>query len=373
MALAVNRTGVILEKRDLSYHRPRSARRCATASYQHTWPANTIDKRPAAAARSPEPPISTRSTASWRARSSSARSWGAVPPTGSVSGRAARSGSSWTPAPRLAPLVSGAIISLPLYPVGLNGQTMRSADPCMNMLATLLGCAFGGDLKLIGLNSRSMIAGSPVAMINSWDASVDRESGNSGRRQGPRCATIREALHGAVAPEYCPAVAGPALVLPGEDLDGADPFHREAVGCRGNGAAGRPVRNPDVNASWAGLIDGSALRGIPGSSTVSSGNELAAEVYWTSDTSACFEVTTSLPTFPIDDCGTIGHSVQHDTSSAEWFMEDPLPQKSPDAIGTCNAGSRPNGILAYPANPAGSSFSGTFDSNTNSVSGCASG
>jgi hypothetical protein len=33
MALAVNRTGVILEKRDLSYHRPSSAKRCATAAY----------------------------------------------------------------------------------------------------------------------------------------------------------------------------------------------------------------------------------------------------------------------------------------------------------------------------------------------------
>jgi hypothetical protein len=60
---------------------------------------------------------------------------------------------------------------------------------------------------------------------------------------------------------------------------------------------------------------------IPGSSTVNSGNELAAEVYWTSDTSACFEVyDTTTDEFPIDDCGTVGHSVQHDTSSAEWFM-----------------------------------------------------
>ena len=42
MALAVNRTGVILEKRDLSYHRPQSVRRAL--HYQHTWPANTIDK-----------------------------------------------------------------------------------------------------------------------------------------------------------------------------------------------------------------------------------------------------------------------------------------------------------------------------------------
>jgi hypothetical protein len=159
---------------------------------------------------------------------------------------------------------------------------------------------------------------------------------------------------------------------------------------------------------------------IPGSSTVNSGNELAAEVYWTSDTNACFEVyDTTTDEFPIDDCGTVGHSVQHDTSSAEWFMEDSLPQtspeeyfenlnqvpwtdvslsegaeadpnwhspfayyyneyqiaaqKPPDVIGTCNAGSGPNGNLAYPANPAGSSSSGTFDSNTNSVSGCTSG
>ena len=48
MALAVNRTGVILKKRDLSYHRPQSVGRCATATYQSTWPANTIDKRPRA-------------------------------------------------------------------------------------------------------------------------------------------------------------------------------------------------------------------------------------------------------------------------------------------------------------------------------------
>jgi hypothetical protein len=46
MALAVYRTGVILEKRDLSYHRPQSVRRCATAAYQSTCPANTIEKCP---------------------------------------------------------------------------------------------------------------------------------------------------------------------------------------------------------------------------------------------------------------------------------------------------------------------------------------
>ena len=49
MALAVNRTGVILEKRDLSYHRPVSGKpvsvkRCATATYQSTCPANTTSK-----------------------------------------------------------------------------------------------------------------------------------------------------------------------------------------------------------------------------------------------------------------------------------------------------------------------------------------
>jgi hypothetical protein len=51
MALAVYRTGVILEKRDLSCHRPQSVGRCATATYQSTCPANTIHKRPAAAAQ----------------------------------------------------------------------------------------------------------------------------------------------------------------------------------------------------------------------------------------------------------------------------------------------------------------------------------
>ena len=48
MALAVNRTGVILKKRDMSYHRLASVKRCATATYQSTWPANTIDKRASA-------------------------------------------------------------------------------------------------------------------------------------------------------------------------------------------------------------------------------------------------------------------------------------------------------------------------------------
>lgn len=44
MALAVNRTGVILKKRDMSYHRPASVERCATATYQSTCPGNTIER-----------------------------------------------------------------------------------------------------------------------------------------------------------------------------------------------------------------------------------------------------------------------------------------------------------------------------------------
>jgi hypothetical protein len=160
---------------------------------------------------------------------------------------------------------------------------------------------------------------------------------------------------------------------------------------------------------------------IAGSGTVNSGNELAVEVYWTSDTAACFDVIDlTTDQFPVDACETVGHGVSHDTTSAEWFMEDSLPQtvpaeeyfenlnqvpwtdvsfsegaeanpnwhspfaysyneyriaaqKPPDVIGTCVPGSGPGGILAYPANPAGTSAAGTFDSNTNAVSGCTTG
>ena len=45
MALAVNRTGVILEKY-MSNHRPESAMRCAAGTCQHTCPANTNEKCP---------------------------------------------------------------------------------------------------------------------------------------------------------------------------------------------------------------------------------------------------------------------------------------------------------------------------------------
>jgi hypothetical protein len=50
MALAVNRTGVILKKRDMSY--PAFVKRCATAVYQSTWPAGTISKSPRGRSRS---------------------------------------------------------------------------------------------------------------------------------------------------------------------------------------------------------------------------------------------------------------------------------------------------------------------------------
>lgn len=160
---------------------------------------------------------------------------------------------------------------------------------------------------------------------------------------------------------------------------------------------------------------------IAGSSDVSSGNEVEVEVYWTSDTNTCFFVyDKSTGAYPVDSCITVAdYGVQHDTSSAEWLMEDAIPQKSPEEyfenlgqvpwtsvafsegaesdpnwhspfayyydeyeivaqagkiyVPTCKAGSGPNGVLAYPANPAGTSSAGTFDSNTNSVDGCTSG
>ena len=46
MALAVNRAGVILEKCDMSNHRPGSVKRCAAGTCQHTCPADTIEKCP---------------------------------------------------------------------------------------------------------------------------------------------------------------------------------------------------------------------------------------------------------------------------------------------------------------------------------------
>jgi len=160
---------------------------------------------------------------------------------------------------------------------------------------------------------------------------------------------------------------------------------------------------------------------IPGSSDVSSGNEVEVEVYWDSDTNACFEVyDKNTVTYPVHSCVTVAdYGVQHDTSSAEWLMEDAIPQKTPEEyfenlgqvpwtsvsfsegaesdpnwhspfayyydeyeivaqkgkiyVPTCNIGSGPNGVLAYPANPAGTSAAGTFDSNINSVDGCTSG
>lgn len=81
---------------------------------------------------------------------------------------------------------------------------------------------------------------------------------------------------------------------------------------------------------------------------------------------------------PVDACQTVGHGVAHDTTSAEWFMEDSLPQiesrrRSRRRYRPVRPRLGAGGILAYPANPAGSSAAGTFDSNANAVSGCTSG
>lgn len=44
MALAVNRTGVILKKCDMSNHRPETVRLCAAGTCQHTCKPDTIEK-----------------------------------------------------------------------------------------------------------------------------------------------------------------------------------------------------------------------------------------------------------------------------------------------------------------------------------------
>lgn len=75
----------------------------------------------------------------------------------------------------------------------------------------------------------------------------------------------------------------------------------------------------------------------------------------------------------------------HDTSSAEWLMEDAIPQETPEEYFE-NLGQVPATSVSFSEGaesirtgtarsliPTGSSSSGTFDSNTNSVSGCTSG
>jgi hypothetical protein len=44
MALAVNRTGVIFEKRDMSNHRPETVKQCVSGTCQHTCPAGDVEK-----------------------------------------------------------------------------------------------------------------------------------------------------------------------------------------------------------------------------------------------------------------------------------------------------------------------------------------
>ena len=44
MALAVNRTGVIFKKCDMSYDRPETVKRCAAGTCQHTCKPDTIEK-----------------------------------------------------------------------------------------------------------------------------------------------------------------------------------------------------------------------------------------------------------------------------------------------------------------------------------------
>jgi hypothetical protein len=44
MALAVNRTGVIFKKCDMSNHRPETVKQCAAGTCQHTCKPDTIEK-----------------------------------------------------------------------------------------------------------------------------------------------------------------------------------------------------------------------------------------------------------------------------------------------------------------------------------------
>ena len=44
MALAVNRTGVIFKKCDMSNHRPETVKQCAAGTCQHTRKPDTIEK-----------------------------------------------------------------------------------------------------------------------------------------------------------------------------------------------------------------------------------------------------------------------------------------------------------------------------------------
>ena len=160
----------------------------------------------------------------------------------------------------------------------------------------------------------------------------------------------------------------------------------------------------------------------PGNSTVGTGQLMAVDVYWTSTTNACFQILdASTDTLPVNSCLNVNSAagVPHDTSSAEWFIEDSLPiglyfenlnqipwtsmslseqaqqyprwhspfnynymvyqiraapKGSGNMVGTCVPGSGPNGILSYPVHEASTdAANGQMDINTNAVNGCTSG
>lgn len=158
--------------------------------------------------------------------------------------------------------------------------------------------------------------------------------------------------------------------------------------------------------------------GLTPGSNVPAGNEMAVEVYWESDTNACFYVLdTNTGQAPINSCVDVSnYGVQHNTSDAEWFLEDALPiglyyenlnqipwtdmsfsegaevnpnwhdpfaynywvwqnqaQPNHNTVKTCIDYSGPNEILSYPVHESGDASAGEMDINTNSVDGCTSG
>jgi hypothetical protein len=154
-------------------------------------------------------------------------------------------------------------------------------------------------------------------------------------------------------------------------------------------------------------------------SNVPAGTEMKVEVYWESDTNACFYVLdNNTGQALINTCVDVSnYGISHDTSTAEWFLEDALPvglyfenlnqipwtdmsfsegaeanpnwhdpfaysywvwqsqaQYDHNMVKTCIDGSGPNGILAYPVHETDvTAAEGSMDINTNSVDGCTSG
>jgi hypothetical protein len=152
---------------------------------------------------------------------------------------------------------------------------------------------------------------------------------------------------------------------------------------------------------------------------VPAGTPMKVEVYWESDTNACFYVLdTATGQALLNECVDVSnYGITHDTSTAEWFLEDALPiglyfenlnqipwtdmsfsegaeanpnwhdpfaynywvwqsqaQSGHNTVKTCTDGSGPNGVLAYPAHETDvTAAEGSMDINTNSVDGCTSG